>query len=144
MEIRKIRQLAKLLHAEGLDELELQNGDTYLRLKKAELKQVETVVKVESSVEQPEAPDEIAVEEKEGELIPSPLAGTFYQAKSPGAPPFVGVGEEVATGQTLCILEAMKLMNELEAPGDCTILEILVQDAESVSEGQPLFRVMPK
>ena len=76
-----------------------------------------------------------------GELITSPMVGTFYAAPSPDSPPFVNVGDSVRKGQTLCILEAMKIMNELEAEYDCKILEVLVKDGEPVEYDTPLFRV---
>ena len=79
--------------------------------------------------------------ESEGDLITSPMVGTFYQAPSPDSPPYVRVGDKVKKGQTLCIIEAMKIMNELEAEFDCEILEILVEDGEPVEFDTPLFRV---
>ena len=79
--------------------------------------------------------------EVEGELITSPMVGTFYQAPSPDSPPFVRVGDKVRKGDTLCIIEAMKIFNELEAEFDCEILEILVEDGQPVEFDTPLFRV---
>jgi len=79
--------------------------------------------------------------EVEGDLITSPMVGTFYQAPSPDSPPYVKVGDKVKKGQTLCIIEAMKIMNELEAEYDCEILEILVEDGQPVEFDTPLFRV---
>ena len=69
------------------------------------------------------------------------MVGTFYAAPSPDSPPFVKAGDTVRKGQTLCILEAMKIMNELEAEFDCKILEVLVEDGEPVEYDKPLFRV---
>jgi acetyl-CoA carboxylase biotin carboxyl carrier protein len=98
----------------------------------------------EEAVEEP-APAPAAEESKpaagEGELITSPMVGTFYASPSPDSPPFVQPGDTVRKGQTLCILEAMKIMNELEAEYDCKILEVLVQDGEPVEYDKPLFRV---
>jgi acetyl-CoA carboxylase biotin carboxyl carrier protein len=74
-------------------------------------------------------------------LVTSPFVGTFYRAPAPGAEPFVQVGTKVKQGQTLCIVEAMKLMNEIEAEYPCTIVEILVENGQSVEFGQLLFRV---
>jgi acetyl-CoA carboxylase biotin carboxyl carrier protein len=71
------------------------------------------------------------------------MVGTFYTSPEPTAPPFVDVGQRVKAGQTLCIIEAMKLMNEIEAEYDCRILEALVENAEPVEFGQPIFRVEP-
>ena len=79
--------------------------------------------------------------EVEGDLITSPMVGTFYQAPSPDSAPYVKVGDKVKKGQTLCIIEAMKIMNELEAEFDCEILEILVEDGQPVEFDTPLFRV---
>lgn len=143
MDIQKIRQLAKLLHKEEIQELEIQDGDQYLRLKRANRKQKagSGTATQESPVTQPE--ETSAAIPESSQVIRSPLAGTFYRSKSPGAPPLVSIGDEVRRGKTLCILEAMKLMNELEAPEDGRIIEILAQNAESVQEGQPLFRYIP-
>lgn len=143
MDIRKIRQLAKLLHSEDLQELEIQDGDNFLRLKRANRKQ--KAMAGNATQESPgtqvgETSDAIP---ESSQVIRSPLAGTFYRSKSPGAPPLVSIGDEVRCGKTLCILEAMKLMNELEAPEDGRIIEILAQNAEPVQEGQPLFRYIP-
>ena len=78
-----------------------------------------------------------------GVVITSPFVGTFYEAPNPGASPFTRVGEKVSRGHTLCIVEAMKLMNEIEADMDCVILEVLAKNAEPVEYGQSLFRVEP-
>ena len=79
--------------------------------------------------------------ETDGDLITSPMVGTFYQSPSPDSAPYVKVGDKVKKGQTLCIIEAMKIMNELEAEFDCEILEILVEDGQPVEFDTPLFRV---
>jgi acetyl-CoA carboxylase biotin carboxyl carrier protein len=74
-------------------------------------------------------------------IVESPMVGTFYRAPSPGAPPFVEVGAKISASQTLCIVEAMKLMNEIEAEVSGTITEILVEDAQPVQFGEPLFKI---
>ncbi len=89
----------------------------------------------------PAAPAEEAV--AEGEVIKSPMVGTFYASSKPGTPPYVSVGSKVVQGQTLCIVEAMKLMNEIEAEMAGTIVEILVDNETPVQFGQPLFRITP-
>jgi acetyl-CoA carboxylase biotin carboxyl carrier protein len=81
--------------------------------------------------------------DKPGVIVNSPFVGTFYRAPSPDSPPFVEVGAKVKKGQTLCIVEAMKLMNEIEAEVDGTVAEIFVQNATPVEFGEPLFRVVP-
>jgi acetyl-CoA carboxylase biotin carboxyl carrier protein len=80
--------------------------------------------------------------DKPGVVVNSPFVGTFYRAPSPEAPPFVEVGAKVKKGQTLCIVEAMKLMNEIEAETDGTVAEIFVQNATPVEFGEPLFRIV--
>ena len=90
----------------------------------------------------PTAPAEPAVADKpvvEGTTVTSPMVGTFYRSPNPGADPFVKVGDKVEAGQTLCIIEAMKLLNEIEAETSGTIKEILVDNAQPVEFGQPLF-----
>jgi len=81
--------------------------------------------------------------DKPGTLVNSPFVGTFYRAPAPDAAPFTEVGQKVKKGQTLCIVEAMKLMNEIECEVDGTVAEILVQNATPVEFGEPLFRIVP-
>lgn len=84
---------------------------------------------------------EAAPSEPEGHLVKSPMVGTFYRSGSPGAPPFAEVGQTIKQGDTLCIIEAMKLMNEIEADASGTIKAILVENGQPVEFGQPLFVV---
>ena len=76
-----------------------------------------------------------------GETINAPLVGTFYTASSPDSPPFAAVGDRVKKGQTVCLIEAMKMMSEVPAPADCVVEEVLAQDGEAVGVGAPLFRI---
>jgi len=144
MNAKKIRQIAKILKAEGLDEIEFQNGDVYLRLKRSPGALSDTVTEASIQLADPGLDEQIPKEVVEGDVILSPLSGTFYRSKSPGTPPYVNMGEDVAKGTILCILEAMKLMNELEAQFDCKIVDILVEDGQTVTEGEALFRVLSK
>ena len=80
--------------------------------------------------------------QQEGKLISSPIVGTFYAAPHPDSPPFVSVGQKVKKGQLLCIIEAMKLMNEIESDVDGEVVEVLVNNEELVQYGQPLFRIV--
>ncbi len=92
----------------------------------------------------PAAPKaEAKAADKPGVLVTSPFVGTFYRAPSPDSAPFVDVGAKVKKGQTLCIVEAMKLMNEIESEVDGAVAEILVQNATPVEFGEPLFRIVP-
>ena len=95
---------------------------------------------VETAVSAQQEPEQI-VEEKGGNVVKSPLVGTFYAAPSEDAQPFVKVGDTVKKGQTLAIVEAMKLMNEIESEVDGVVTEILVENEDNVEYGQPLFRI---
>ncbi len=89
------------------------------------------------------AKGEAKAADKPGTIVNSPFVGTFYRAPSPDSPPFVDVGAKVKKGQTLCIVEAMKLMNEIESEVDGTVAEIFVQNATPVEFSEPLFRIVP-
>ncbi len=91
----------------------------------------------------PDAHRAEAKADKPGSLVSSPFVGTFYRAPSPDSAPFVEMDAKVKKGQTLCIVEAMKLMNEIESDVDGTVVEIFVQDATPVEYGEPLFRIVP-
>ncbi|WP_456428054.1 acetyl-CoA carboxylase biotin carboxyl carrier protein [Nitratifractor sp.] len=150
MKFEEIKELMKLFAKSKLDKIKVKEKDFEIEMEKAgETVVVEAapaaVTAAPSSA--PVASTPVAVEETKsepaakGELITSPMVGTFYAAPSPDSPPFVQAGDTVRKGQTLCILEAMKIMNELEAEFDCKILEVLVQDGEPVEYDKPLFRV---
>jgi acetyl-CoA carboxylase biotin carboxyl carrier protein len=89
----------------------------------------------------PEAAPPAEPEEQEGHIVTSPIVGTFYRSPGPDSPPFVEVGARVTKGQTLCIVEAMKLMNEIESDATGEVLEIYPQNAQAVEFGEPLFRL---
>jgi acetyl-CoA carboxylase biotin carboxyl carrier protein len=91
----------------------------------------------------PGAPKAEVKTDKPGVVVSSPFVGTFYRSPSPDAPPFTDVGQKVKKGQTLCIVEAMKLMNEIESEVDGTVAEILATNATPVEFGEPLFRIVP-
>jgi len=149
MNLEEIKELIRVFGRSKLDRLKIKDKDFEISLKKEDKNRVAPAI----SAPAVEAPKEISqplpplVESKEessaedGIIITSPMVGTFYAAPSPDSPPFVNVGDNVRKGQTLCILEAMKIMNELEAEFDCKILEILVQDGQPVEYDTPLFRV---
>jgi acetyl-CoA carboxylase biotin carboxyl carrier protein len=102
-----------------------------------------TIAPLAAAPAPPAAKAEAKPADKPGTLVTSPFVGTFYRAPSPEAPPFVEVGTKVKKGQTLCIVEAMKLMNEIEAEQDGTVAEILAQNATPVEFGEALFRIVP-
>lgn len=148
MDVKKIESLAKLMKETGLTGLELVEDGQQLRLER----QVE-VVAAPVAAAVPAAPVPatgaealgVAHEEpapvKEGTLVLAPTVGVFYSAPSPDARPFVEVGDQVKKGDTLCIIEAMKLMNEIESEYDGIVEAVLVNNEEVVEYGQPLFRI---
>ena len=141
MDVKKIESLAKLMKETGLTGLELVEEGQQLRLER----QVE-VVAAPVAVPAPAAPVPAASGAealvKEGSLVLSPTVGVFYSAPSPDARPFVEVGDQVKKGDTLCIIEAMKLMNEIPAEVDGTVAEICVGNGQVVEFNQPLFRIV--
>jgi acetyl-CoA carboxylase biotin carboxyl carrier protein len=151
MKFDEIKELMKLFAKSKLDKIKIKEKDFEIEMEKGgETVVVESIAPVaqpavpQSAAPAPAAttaPTEEAKPVAEGELITSPMVGTFYASPSPDSPPFVQAGDTVRKGQTLCILEAMKIMNELEAEYDCKILEVLVQDGEPVEYDKPLFRV---
>jgi len=149
MDLKDIKKLLEAFDKSKTNILELETEEFRIYLDKSatNLTNVANVANVESqAIQAPQTPVVQKVEAKpecevEGELITSPMVGTFYQAPSPDSPPFVRVGDKVRKGDTLCIIEAMKIFNELEAEFDCEILEILVEDGQPVEFDTPLFRV---
>ena len=132
MDVKKIESLARLMQETGLTGLELVEDGQQLRLER----QVEVVAEALGVTH--EAPQPA----KEGTLVLSPTVGVFYSAPSPDARPFVEVGDQVKKGDTLCIIEAMKLMNEIPAELDGTVAEICVGNGQVVEFNQPLFRIV--
>ncbi len=145
--IEYIEKLAKVINKHELEEITLEDGDKAIVVKKAS----STPVAVPSQkVEAPQAAPAPAVEEKPVAVevpkknrmpITSPMVGCFYPAPSPTSQPFVRVGDKVSTGQVVCIIEAMKLMNEIESEVSGTITEICVEEGQSVEYGQVLMYV---
>ncbi|MFP3159337.1 MAG: acetyl-CoA carboxylase biotin carboxyl carrier protein [Hydrogenobaculum sp.] len=147
MDLEPILALIKALDSSSLQRLKLTSGDFTLELEKGQTYIVEEVPKdtmlLEVSRQKEEA--QAAKEEQKSNyhVITSPLVGTFYRAPSPDAPPFVEVGDIVSPGQTLCIIEALKVMNEIESDVRGRIENILVENGEVVEYGQPLFEISP-
>lgn len=159
IDLEFLEKLIHLVDESGLDRLELERGGTMIRLAKTPEGSVTSVSPaaylpapavaapaapaVAASSSEADAASAAPSEDSNLEEITSPMVGTFYRAPAPDAPPYVDVGDSVAPGNTLCIIEAMKLMNELEAEVSGRIVEICVQNAEPVEYGQVLFRVEP-
>lgn len=153
IDIDYIEQLAKLVKENELTELSIEDGDKAIILRKekeviaASALPVSTAaMTLPSQVSQPVVPE--VTEEKSapvdrGVAITSPMVGTFYKASSPGTPAFTEVGKTISAGQVVCIIEAMKLMNEIESEVSGTVTEICVQDGQPVEYGQVLMYVKP-
>jgi acetyl-CoA carboxylase biotin carboxyl carrier protein len=148
MDIRKVKKLIELLEESDIAELEIHEGEESVRISRTS--QVAAPIVTTAAAPIPVAPaaaaapaQEAAVPAAEAEIsghtVDSPMVGTFYRAPSPGASPFVEVGQSVKQGDTLCIIEAMKLLNQIEADKAGTIKAILVENGEPVEYGQPLF-----
>lgn len=154
MQYQEILELVKAVSEAGLSNFEYKEGNISISMSCPEVKtkEVAPVAKVQEGNEiyeisqqaqgQERQPQQAQPqEEKKGELVKSPLVGTFYAAPSEDTEPFVKVGDTVKKGQTLAIVEAMKLMNEIESEFDGVVTEILVNNEETVEFGQPLFRI---
>ena len=156
METEKVKELIDLMKANDLSELEIVDGQTRIILKRHSHQAVPQIIAatpvmqpvpgVLNSQPAPTAPQETLAppEENEGlEQIPSPIVGTFYAAPSPNAEPFINVGSHVNIEDVVCIIEAMKVMNEIKSEITGTIKKILVTNGSAVEFGQPLFLVEP-
>jgi len=148
MDLRKLKTLIELVESSGIAELEIQEGEERVRISRSFARPqpapgaIPAPAPTDGFAAVPPAPAEAATaltKEPEGHVVKSPMVGTFYRSASPGAKPFVDVGDEVAAGDTLCIVEAMKLMNEIEADAAGTIKAVLVENGQAVEFGQSLF-----
>ncbi len=139
MEFENLITLIKTVSDSSLTDFQYEQDGVKLRMKKQAVAQVvsQAVVPAVQTVV-----TEQKKEEPEGKLIKSPLVGRFYVAPAEDASPFVGVGDNVKKGQTVAIVEAMKLMNDIESEFDGVVAEVLVENGETVEYGQPLFRIV--
>lgn len=146
MDIRKVKKLIEMLESSELEVIEIQEGEESVRLVK---KQTETVVShVTQNPADPVTEKTVighsqealsTIKAADGEVITSPMVGTFYAAPSPGAKPFISVGDEIQEGDIVCIVEAMKMMNEIKSDYSGTVTAIMVQNSDPVEFGQDLF-----
>lgn len=147
MEYEKIKQLMEDMGNSKLTEINVDFPDgTKISMKKESEKETVVVNKTKTKLVENNNLDKIEEVTKseikeEGNVVKSPMVGTFYIKPSPTSEPYVEIGEEVKQGDTLCIIEAMKLMNEIESEFSGKVIEILVKDGESVEYGTPLFRI---
>ncbi len=149
MDIRKIKKLIELLDESGIAEIEIKEGEESVRISRQHpgiaipaIAPQQFVAAPAVAAAVPPAPDtalEAAEAEISGHKITSPMVGTFYRSASPGTAEFTDVGQSVSEGDTLCIIEAMKILNQIEADKSGTVKAILVDDGQPVEFGQPLF-----
>lgn len=149
MNLKEIKEMLVLMNENGLVELEIEKEGMRIRLKKmgANIEMTSAPIMVESQRTVPAQTKEPAVLSEKISTktieIKAPMVGTFYRAPAPEAPPYVEVGQTIETGQVICIIEAMKLMNEIKAESRGKLLEILVDNAEPVEFGQSMFLIEP-
>jgi acetyl-CoA carboxylase biotin carboxyl carrier protein len=160
MELKEIQQLIKFVSSSGVDEVELERKDFKLKIRKNEVRtevvSVQSAPQIAAPVAQQVTQAAPQVAEKPADSasqavstdanlveIKSPMIGTFYRSSSPDKPSFVNVGDEVTEGKVICIIEAMKLFNEIECEVKGRIVKVLVDDASPVEYDQPLFLVEP-
>ncbi len=157
MDIRKVKKLIELLEESGIDELEIHEGEESVRISRYAQKQPPAPIAAyapmphaapvapetpsaaphQTQVSQPETPAPIA-----GHQVKSPMVGTFYAAPTPSAPNFIEIGQQVKEGDVLCIVEAMKMMNQIKADKSGTVEAMLVENGQPVEYDQPLFTIV--
>ncbi|HUU72294.1 MAG TPA: acetyl-CoA carboxylase biotin carboxyl carrier protein [Burkholderiales bacterium] len=150
MDLRKVKKLIDLVQESGIAELEISEGEEKVRINRfgsnaqanaAPMPAPVPVAAVAAGSPSAPAPDSDAPEQADGHSVKSPMVGIFYRASSPGSGAFVEVGQSVNAGDTLCIIEAMKLLNEIEAEVSGTVKAVLVDNGQPVEYGQPLFLI---
>jgi acetyl-CoA carboxylase biotin carboxyl carrier protein len=147
MDLRKIKTLIDLVQESGIAELEITEGEEKVRISRhgvaapapQYMQQMPAQVNLQPTAAAPAAAAPVAPAEPVGHTLKSPMVGTFYRSPSPGASSFVEIGQAVTKGQTLCIIEAMKLLNEIESDAAGVVKAILVENGQPVEYGQPLF-----
>ena len=150
MDIRKVKKLIEMLAESNLHEIEIKEGEESVKLVKAQVSSIKEQIvssvneapKISSTENQDKKNSEMEKEEQIlGKTVDSPMVGTFYGAPNPGADDFVSVGDKISEGDVLCIIEAMKMMNEVKSDFSGTVKQVLVENAEPVEFGQALFVV---
>lgn len=153
MDIRKVKKLIELLEESDVEELEIQEGEDSVRISRRRAETVTMAAPAPAPAPQQAAPapqpqpsagggqaeEKSEPDEPQGHLVRSPMVGTFYRAPSPTAASYAEVGQKVHSGDALCIVEAMKMMNQIEADISGTVSQILVEDGEPVEYDQPMF-----
>ena len=164
MNQKELKELIEFLIAKDISEFELERGDVKVRIKRGAETAAAPVIShiapmpvapvppmAPAATPSPTAPSPAASvppvaapPEEELHMVKSPIVGTFYESPAPGSPPFVRPGDSVQVGQVLCIIEAMKLMNEIESDASGEVVKVLAANGQPVEYGQPLFAVRPR
>jgi len=146
MDIRKVKKLIELLEESGIAEIEIHEGEESVRISRQTAAMPVAVAPAPIAAAPAPvaaapaaAPESTASEESSGHVVKSPMVGAFYRSSSPGSKPFVEVGDQVKVGDTLCIIEAMKLLNQIEADKSGVVKKILVENGQPVEYNEPLF-----
>ena len=146
MDIRKVKKLIELLEESEIGEIEIHEGEESVRVSRVGstttvVTQPGAPVAAAAATASATAPEKREELEADGHVVKAPMVGIFYQSGSPGKPPFVEIGQSVRKGDVLCIIEAMKLMNQIEADVSGVVARILVENGDPVEYGQPLFLI---
>jgi len=147
MDIRKVKKLIELLEESGIAEIEINEGEESIRISRyaaaapapIPVQQYATTPPPDNAGMETKSGDNDATDEISGHTVNAPMVGTFYSAPSPGAPDFVKIGDSVNEGDTVCIIEAMKILNQIEADRSGTVKAVLVENTQPVEFGQPLI-----
>ena len=147
MDIRKVKKLIELLEESRISEIEIHEGEESVRVSRHSSGAAQSVIQVSSpgipTATPAQAESAAAVTQSSpvetGHVVKSPMVGTFYASSSPDTPPLVEIGQTVAEGEVLCIIEAMKIMNQIEADASGVVTKVLVENGAPVEYGQPLF-----
>lgn len=145
MDIRKVKKLIEMLEASEIDEIEIQEGEESVRISRSRAAPepapagIRSVEPPRPPADAPAAPELADATEPEENIVKAPMVGIFYESQAPGKPSFVELGQAVKEGDVLCIIEAMKIMNQVEAERGGVISKIMVENGDPVEYGQPLF-----
>jgi len=148
MDLRKLKKLIDLVQESGIAELEITEGEEKVRINRVGAPGHPGMMSMpQGAISMAPAPIAATVAapvaevpaEPEGHVVKSPMVGTFYRSSAPGAKPFIEIGQNINAGETLCIIEAMKLLNEIEADQSGVVKKVLVENGQPVEYGQPLF-----
>ena len=149
MDLRKLKKLIDLVQESGIAELEITEGEEKVRINRVGVlghpgmmtmpQATSPVASIPTATVLAATPAAEAPTEPDGHIVKSPMVGTFYRSAAPGSKPFVEIGQNINAGETLCIIEAMKLLNEIEADQTGIVKKVLVENGQPVEYGQPLF-----